>query len=195
MVDVLWLGVAYVLGSVPFGLLVARNACGVDPRQAGSGNIGATNVARLCGAGYGVAVLLLDAFKGLLAVLVAQALSHSAVYLTLVALAALTGHMYSMFLSGRGGKGVATACGIYLALSPGLFLLAALLTVLVIWRRGSVSLGSLTLAAAMPLLLFFTGLFSLVPLTLIMAGMIYSKHRENILRLAAGQESSWRKKS
>src|SRR5262249_52987819 len=113
---------AYVMGSIPFGVVVAR-ARGIDLRKVGSGNIGATNVARALGRWWAVAVLLADAAKGFVPVFIGRRLGLPARMVALAALAAIIGHMFTIFLRGRGGKGVATSLGVGLAISP----LAALL--------------------------------------------------------------------
>ena len=132
MVTIFWLAISYLLGAMPFGLLISRTCCGIDPREQGSGNIGATNVGRLCGTKYGAMTLILDVLKGFAPVLLAASFSDSYFFLTLVATAAVCGHMFSVFLHGKGGKGVATWVGAFLAISPwavvlcGLAFLAAL---------------------------------------------------------------------
>ncbi|HXJ23800.1 MAG TPA: glycerol-3-phosphate acyltransferase, partial [Polyangia bacterium] len=108
---------AYVAGSIPFGVVVAR-AKGVDLRKVGSGNIGATNVARALGKGWAIAVLLADAAKGLVPVLLGRRLGFSAGAVAAAGLCAIVGHMFTIFLRGRGGKGVATSLGVALAVSP-----------------------------------------------------------------------------
>ena len=188
-----FVGLTYLVAAVPFGLLVAMAGCGLDPRQAGSGNTGATNVARLCGTGYGVLTLVLDLAKGLLPVLVARAISGSWVFVSLVVLAAVVGHMYSVFLYGRGGKGVATTIGVFLAAAPVATLVSVAACVAVIWATGFVSAGSLVLAVGLPVLTLVLGPAALTPAAVVVAGLIVWKHRENIARLRAGQEKTWRK--
>ena len=183
----------YLVAAFPFGLAVAKAGCGVDPRLAGSCNTGATNVARLCGTRYGVLTLALDLLKGLLPVLVARAMSGSAFFLSLVVITAVAGHMYSVFLYGKGGKGVATTIGVFLGAAPVSALLAVAACVLVIWATGFVSAGSLVLAVALPVLVFFLGPCALTSAALVVAVLVIAKHRENICRLLSGQEKSWRK--
>ncbi|MDR3074075.1 MAG: glycerol-3-phosphate acyltransferase, partial [Deltaproteobacteria bacterium] len=153
MLDWLWLGAAYVLGSIPFGLIIAVRCCGLDPRSGGSGNTGATNVARLCGVKWGVLVLVCDALKGLVGVAVALRLDPSSAALhSFTAMAAIIGHRYSLFMKFKGGKAVATTVGVFLPLAFWQLLVAGLVCVLVIWRSGFVSLGSLTLVTLLPVL-------------------------------------------
>jgi glycerol-3-phosphate acyltransferase PlsY len=193
-------GAAYLLGSIPFGALIARRWGGVDLRRGGSGNIGATNVARLAGWRPGVLTLLADTLKGALPTALTLALlSGSAPWTadlgsSLAALAAFAGHLWPLYTLGRGGgKGVATALGVFLVLAPlpclvalGCFLAAALLS-----RRASA--GSLAAAAGLPLAIGWGGgpphllLLSLA----VMAGIIL-RHEANIRRLIAGTEPPFR---
>jgi glycerol-3-phosphate acyltransferase PlsY len=190
----LYLVLTYIVAAFPFGLAVAMAGCGIDPRLDGSRNTGATNVARLCGMRYGAATLLLDVAKGLVPVLVAKAISDSAVFLSLVVVLAVAGHMFSAFLYGKGGKGVATTIGVFLGVAPVPALLAVAACVVVIKGTGFVSAGSLTLAVALPVLVYFLGPCALTPAALVVAALVIAKHRENIARLRAGQEKPWRKK-
>lgn len=194
MPDALWIVLTYLLGSVPFGLVVGRGLCGVDPRKAGSGNIGATNVARLCGFPYGVLTLLLDVGKGFGPVLAARLMTGSWTLVSLVLLAAVAGHMFPIFLRGRGGKGVSTTIGVFLAAAPLPAGVAILCCVAVIAVTGYVSAGSLVLAVAMPLCCLALGPAELAPAAGLVAVAIIWKHRENIARLRAGQEKTWRKR-
>lgn len=189
-----WIVLTYLVASFPFGLLVAQVCCGIDPRLEGSRNTGATNVARLCGTRYGVVTLLLDVAKGLVPVLVARAMTPSWLFTSLVLLAALAGHMFSVFLHGKGGKGVATTIGVFLAAAPLAAILAVGCCVAVIAATGYVSAGSLVLAVALPLLCLFLGPVPLVPAALVTAAVVIWKHRENIARLRAGQEKPWKKR-
>jgi len=186
---------AYLLGSIPFGVILTRLFGGTDVRKAGSGNIGATNVARVVGPLAGILTLVLDAAKGAAAVFLAQRLSNdSATWLMMAALAALVGHCFPMWLKFKGGKGVATAAGVFLMLSPLAFGVAVVLFVLVVvfWRY--VSLGSISAAAAMPLLMYFLWAPRHAPPlaitigTLAAALLIIFKHRGNLQRLLAGAE-------
>ncbi len=188
-----FLVLTYLLAAFPFGLLVALVGCGIDPRLAGSRNTGATNVSRLCGTKMGVLTLLLDLAKGLVPVLCARAMTDSPVFLSMVAVAAVVGHMYSVFLYGKGGKGVATTIGVFLGAAPIPALLSVAACVAVIRVSGYVSAGSLTLAVAVPVLCAWLGPVSLVPAAAIIGGLVIHKHRDNIARLRSGQEKSWRK--
>ena len=188
-----FLVLTYLLGAFPFGLVVALVGRGIDPRLAGSRNTGATNVSRLCGTKLGVLTLVLDLAKGLVPVLCARAMTDSPVFLSMVAVAAVVGHMYSVFLYGKGGKGVATTIGVFLGAAPIPALLSVAACVAVIRVSGYVSAGSLTLAVAVPVLCAWLGPVFLVPAAAVIGGLVIHKHRENIARLRSGQEKSWRK--
>ncbi|MGE4262988.1 MAG: glycerol-3-phosphate 1-O-acyltransferase PlsY [Desulfovibrio sp.] len=183
---------AFGLGMVPFGLYVARFVKGIDPRDAGSKNVGATNVARLCGAPWGVLTLALDIMKGFLPAVLAPE-GTGWVALSLIGAAAILGHAYSPLLNLRGGKAVATTVGVFLALAPGALIISAICTLLVIWLSGYVSVGSLTLALALPVFCLLTGNIGMIPLAVGVMLFLFWRHRENILRLDRGEEMPWRK--
>ena len=142
MFDILWICLTYCIGSVPFGLVFAKTFCRIDPRTAGSGNVGATNVARLCGKAWGAATLACDLLKGAIPVFVAMQYSTSELVWTLTALAAILGHLYSCFLGFKGGKAVATSIGVLIPLAFWQLLIAVCICLFLIWRSGFVSLGS-----------------------------------------------------
>jgi glycerol-3-phosphate acyltransferase PlsY len=186
---------SYLLGSIPFGLLLGKLFGSRDVRKAGSGNIGATNVARVAGPLAGILTLLLDAAKGALAVLLAARLSdQSAAWMMIAGLCALVGHCFPIWLGFRGGKGVATAAGIFLVLCPPAFLGAVVLFFLVVLYWRFVSLGSISAAAAMPLLIYFFWAphhappYSVTFGSLAAALLIVYKHDTNIQRLVQGDE-------
>jgi acyl phosphate:glycerol-3-phosphate acyltransferase len=186
---------AYLLGSIPWGVLVTRVFGRADIRQAGSGNIGATNVARVAGPAAGVLTLLLDAAKGYAAVWIAVRYSNdSATWMMIAGLAALIGHCFPIWLNFKGGKGVAAALGVFLALCApaALSALAVFGLVTAYWKY--VSLGSISAAAAMPLLIYFLWAPPHAPPTIIIFGtmaaalLIIYKHDANIQRLVEGVE-------
>jgi len=187
--------VAYLLGSIPFGLLVGSVFGGRDVRKAGSGNIGATNVSRVAGPFAGVLTLLLDAAKGAFAVLLAARLTNdSALWMMIAGLCALVGHCFPIWLGFHGGKGVATAAGIFLVLCPPAFFGALILFFLVVLYWRFVSLGSMSAAAAMPLLIYFFWAphhappYAVTFGSLAAALLIVYKHDANIQRLVQGGE-------
>ena len=186
---------SYLLGSIPFGLLLAKLFGAGDVRRVGSGNIGATNVARAAGILPGVLTLLLDAAKGAFPVWTASRVTQeSAAWMMLAGVAAFLGHCFPLWLKFKGGKGVATAAGVFLMLSPAALLGAAILFLLVAayWRY--ISLASISAAAAMPLLIYFLWAPRHAPPhvitfgTLAIAVVIAFKHDGNIQRLVEGTE-------
>jgi len=204
-----WLLLAYLCGSIPFGVLIGR-AKGIDIRQAGSGNVGATNVARLLGRTWGIACFVLDVLKGLAPVLAAgfafacfgRALTAGQTWLWLaVGAATVLGHVFPVWLGFRGGKGVATGLGAVLGYWPTVTLAAAaaLLTWLIaaaVWRY--VSLASIIAAALLPLYVLLaarlmgmaaSAVAPFVLVTLLLALLVIWRHRTNIVRLRAGTES------
>lgn len=194
---------SYFLGSIPFGLLLGRLFGAPDIRKTGSGNIGATNVARAAGPFAGILTLLLDAGKGALAVALAAKFSgDSATWIMVAGICALAGHCFPIWLGFRGGKGIATAAGVFLVLCPLALLGAVILFVLVViyWRL--VSLGSISAAAAMPLLIYFFWAPHHAPPhaitfgTLVATLLVIYKHDANIQRMVEGTEPriSFRKK-
>ena len=185
---------SYLLGSIPFGLILVRVFRGEDVRASGSGNIGATNVARTSPV-LGVATLILDAAKGMAAVALARALFGGAnlrLLMTFAALGAVLGHMFPVWLKFRGGKGVATSLGSFLLLAPKSILCIIGVFLLVVAATRYVSLGSMLAAAAFPLLVLMLHDFSEpgeLVLILVASLLILIKHRRNISRLLAGSES------
>ena len=194
----LWLPIlvtAYLLGSIPFGYLLVRFFRKEDIRAIGSGNIGATNVARSGSKGLGIATLLLDCLKAFAAVAIARHFAPGNFELAaLAAVAAILGHCFPVWLKFRGGKGIASALGVYLALSwpTGLCALGVFILVTLISRY--VSLGSIAGAAILPLFfLLFTPDHSptVVSCVLFISLLVIIKHRANIARLKAGTESKF----
>lgn len=184
---VVWVS-SYLLGSIPSGYIVA-SATGLDIRRLGSGNIGATNVARTVGWKQGFLTLGLDAAKGLIPVLAALGLSLGTAAIAVAGLAAFLGHLYPVFLGFRGGKGVATALGVFLGIMPlaTAVLLGVFLTLVGISR--CVSLGSVMAAAFSPIVCWLLGYpTAIVWVSLIIGAFTVVRHRENIRRLVAGTE-------
>ena len=195
---ILWIvgiGGSYILGSVPFGLVVGKYFCGVDPRESGSGNIGATNISRLCGTGYGLLVLLLDILKGLVPVLIAMQATDCWIPISLVGLACICGHIFSVFMRFKGGKGVATAIGVFVPLAFCPLVCALILCLIFIALSSYISVGSLLLFLALPVFLLIAGNLSYFLLAVIVMVMVYWRHRDNIGRLISGTEKTWRASS
>lgn len=190
-----WIALAFALGSIPFGVLIARLGKGIDPRREGSGNPGATNVARLCGLPFGILTLACDLLKGALPVWASLYLETSALFHSVVALAAVAGHIKSPFLGFHGGKGVATTIGVLLPLGFWPLVEAVLCCLAVIAVTSYVSLGSLTLLTSLVVFYPLSGRWDMLPLALILMVIIFWTHRANIRRLALGEEKSWRKSS
>ncbi|MFQ5850185.1 MAG: glycerol-3-phosphate 1-O-acyltransferase PlsY [Candidatus Binatia bacterium] len=183
---------AYLLGSAPTGFFLGILS-GVDIRKVGSGNIGATNVARVVGWKTGLMTLVADAAKGYLPVLLSNQLGFGLKVSTLTAVAAFVGHLYPVFLRFRGGKGVATALGGLAGLAP----LAAVLLLFVFFSVAMasrlISLASLTAAALAPVVLWFLSYPPpLLLMGLIMGALIIIRHRENIERLISGGEAKFK---
>ena len=190
------IGVAYLLGSIPFGILIVKARGGPDVRSTGSGNIGAANVARSAGALAGVLTLVLDSGKGYLAVWLAERVAgSSARWMMIAAVACVVGHVFPVWLRFRGGKGVATTLGAFLPICRDAVALAAILWLLVVvfWRYSS--LGSIVAAAALPVFVYFLYEPRHAPPWYVSAGtvaislLVLWKHRSNIERLIAGTES------
>jgi glycerol-3-phosphate acyltransferase PlsY len=184
---------AYLIGSIPTGLLLAKAFGGVDIRSEGSGNIGATNVYRTMGRKVGLLTLLGDCMKGVIPVVAAKSLGLPLAWVALVGLSAFLGHVYTIFLGFKGGKGVATALGVFLAASPWAVLAVLVIFSLVLYKWRYVSLASITAAALMPsLVALLYKQPALVGMTLVIAALVIFKHRENIQRLKAGTENKFK---
>ena len=186
---------AYLLGAIPFGYLIYRARSGRDIRAEGSGNIGATNVMRRAGPAAGIATLLLDAAKGYVAVWLAARLTGGAPWvIAAAAVAALLGHTFPVYLRFRGGKGVATALGVFAALAPRSILLALVVFAITLAAFRYVSLGSIVASAAFPVLalLLDSPQRPVVLGAFVCAALIIVKHSSNIRRLLAGTENRLR---
>jgi acyl phosphate:glycerol-3-phosphate acyltransferase len=187
---VAWLGVlllSYLLGSIPFGLLLTRLAGLGDIRAIGSGNIGATNVLRTGHKGLAAATLVLDALKGTVAVLIGWRFGLSG---ALVAgLSAFLGHCFPIWLRFKGGKGVATFLGVVLGLHWPTMILAALIWIATAALSRYSSLSALIASAATPVLLLLFGRPEIAALTALLALLLWIRHRANLKRLLAGEEA------
>jgi len=201
---------AYLLGAIPFSLLIGRKVKGIDLREHGSGNLGATNVYRTLGAGWGGACLLLDMAKGVAAVLVmtlvvgSQAAGESLplrltpdMYRILAGIVAILGHSFSPFVGFRGGKGIATTFGVFLVLEPFPVLFAFAVFLAVFLATRIVSLGSLCAAAVFPWAVLIFEVRSpkpfsttLIVFSFVLAAVVIWRHRANIQRLRDGTEKA-----
>lgn len=183
---VLIIVMAYCLGSVPFALLLAR---GDDVRRIGSGNVGAANVLRASGVRAGVLVAMLDIAKGAASVVLAMRLSSDGNVPAAAGFAAILGHIYPVWLRFRGGKGVATACGVFTVLTPLAALPAFAVFIATAWATRYVSLGSVLATIVLPPVAYATG-YSAATLTAACAAsvLILFRHRGNLARLRAGTE-------
>lgn len=193
MTIVLFIVIAYLIGAIPCGVILTRLAGGEDVRKSGSGNIGATNVYRVAGRKLGVVTLLLDTLKGVIPVLIAVKLfPDNMTAIALVAAATFLGHLFPVYIGFKGGKGVATALGIFLVLSPLAILIALILFVAVVWQWRYISLGSIIAAAACPFLIALVeNSFPLFLAGLFIGGMVIYRHRANIQRLREGTENKF----
>ncbi len=180
---------AYLMGAIPTGLLVARMR-GVDIQRAGSGNIGATNVMRTIGPWAGIAVLIVDPLKGVLAVLLPTLLGLGPWWVAAAALAAVVGNGFNVFLGFRGGKGVATSLGVFVVIDPWVTLTALIVFGLALAFGRMVSLASVVAICATPVMLVMLTDASVSKTALAFALALLSvwRHRDNLGRLAAGTE-------
>jgi glycerol-3-phosphate acyltransferase PlsY len=194
MIAAVGLAIAYLVGSIPAAYLAGRAVRGIDLREHGSGNLGATNVMRVMGAKIGAIVLAFDAAKGALPVLLLPSLlgvETSAWWAIGYGVAAILGHVRPIFLLGRGGgKGVATAAGVFAALAPIPLLISVVVFLAVVLASGYVSLGSLVSSAAFPLavIVWYGGLTPVAAAGLLMATFVFWTHRANIGSLRRGEE-------
>jgi acyl phosphate:glycerol-3-phosphate acyltransferase len=188
-----WLIASYLLGAVPTSYLAARLFRGIDLREHGSRNLGATNLYRVLGWRYAVPVGLLDAAKGLVPVLVfAPRVSSSDLFALICGLVAVVGHVFSVFVGFKGGKGVATAAGVMLGLTPAALGVAVLVWAALVYLTGYVSVGSIAAAAIFPLAVYLLeppDQPAMLWLDIAVAAAIVWFHRGNIQRLFKGTEN------
>ncbi len=201
MLHVAVVALAYLLGSIPFGYLLVRLRGGGDVRETGSGGTGATNVTRRAGRGAGILTLLLDALKGMAAVLIARVVlgagDAAGWWVCAAAAAAVLGHVFPVWLRFRGGKGVATGLGVFLVLAPLATLCALAVFAAVLWLWRYVSLGSITAACVLPLAVWTLSALGIsdraaapvLAFAALGAALIILMHRANIGRLLKGEES------
>lgn len=184
-----WIAAAYIVGSIPFGYLIGR-ARGVDVRTVGSKNIGATNVYRTVGKGWGLLAFICDFLKGILPTLSAMRWGGNANLPVCVGLACVVGHTLTVFMRFRGGKGVATAFGVFVALVPYPTLAAFVVFAVTVWISHYISLGSILAAATLGALVWvFPVPLAVRCVVTAVAVFVIVKHRSNIVRLVKGCEN------
>jgi len=190
----------YLLGSVPTGIVLTRLFSRVDPRKMGSKNIGATNIYRTAGKTLGIFTLLGDMLKGALPIWMAIMWTQHDLWgipdlwIGIVGLTPIVGHIFPIFLGFKGGKGVATALGIYLVISPIAVLIEFFLFALIVWKWRIISLGSIVCATTIPILIayFRSDSQAYFILSVVIAALILYRHQSNIARLLHGTENKWK---
>jgi glycerol-3-phosphate acyltransferase PlsY len=179
----------YLIGSIPFAYLLARRHRGIDLRVAGSGNVGASNLLRTTTKKIGVSAMALDVGKGLASVLVARQIDPGATGPAVAGIAAVLGHIYPVWLGFRGGKGVATTCGVFSILAPQATAIATLLFLALVWWTRYISLGSVAGSIILAPLAYITGAGEMTVIAaVIVAAIIVHRHRSNLRRVFAGIE-------
>ena len=187
MEQVLAVTLGYFVGSVPFAFLLARRR-GIDLRVVGSGNIGASNVLRTSGVPMAVIAMCLDAVKGALTVLVAQRVAAEPVTPVAAGLASIVGHLYPVWLRFRGGKGVATAAGVFGVLTPIALGVSSLVFVLAVWLTRYISVGSIAAAVTLAIVAATDSPTAIAAGAVLAALIILHRHRSNLARVVAGTE-------
>ncbi len=190
---VLWLLASYLVGAIPTSYLLSRFFAGIDLRQHGSGNLGATNLYRVLGWKYAIPAAVVDIAKGFIPVLVfAPRVSDSQLFALACGVAAIVGHVFSVFVGFKGGKGVATAAGVMLGLAPVALAVSAVVWAVLVRFTGYVSLGSIAAAAVLPLAVYTledSGTPALFWIAAAIAAAVIILHRRNIQRLLKGTEN------
>jgi glycerol-3-phosphate acyltransferase PlsY len=184
----------YLLGSIPTGLILTKLFSKADPRKTGSKNIGATNIFRTVGKTLGALTLVGDSLKGAIPIWIAIQWGESDLWIAASGLTPFLGHVFPIFLGFKGGKGVATALGVYLVISPIAVLIEFIIFVVIVWKWRFVSLGSITCATTIPILIAFFRSDSQLyfVLSVIIAALILYRHQSNISRLLQGTENKWK---
>jgi acyl phosphate:glycerol-3-phosphate acyltransferase len=191
----------YLLGSVPTGLVLSKLFSKVDPRESGSKNIGATNIFRTVGKALGILTLIGDVLKGAIPIWVAiqwnltdQWGLSSDLWIAIAGVSPFLGHVFPLFLGFKGGKGVATALGVYLIISPIAVLIELIFFMGIVWRWRFISLGSISCATSIPILIAFfrSDSQAYFILSVVIAALILYRHQSNISRLLQGTESKWK---
>ena len=197
---ILFLIIGYVMGALPNGVWIGKYFKGLDIREHGSKNSGATNSYRVLGPKYGLMVLAADALKGFLPPFLASKFGVTGNWLIIIGMAAIIGHMLSFFLNFKGGKGVATSLGVFLFLIPKVTLALFVIFVIVVYATRYISLGSIVAAILLPILTFISPLnygiekWPMMVMTTIIAIFVVYKHKTNIERLLKGTENKFKLK-
>ena len=179
----------YLLGSIPFAYLLARRHRGIDLRLAGSGNVGAANLLRTTTKKIGVSAMALDVGKGIASVLVARQIDPGATGPAVAGIAAVLGHIYPVWLGFRGGKGVATTCGVFSILAPQATAIATVVFLALVWWTRYISLGSVAGSVMLAPLAYLTGApEATIIAAATVAAIIVHRHRSNLRRVFAGVE-------
>jgi len=196
--------IAYILGSFPTSFIMGKLVKGIDIRDFGSGNVGATNALRILGTKYGVSALVIDMLKGFIAIFIGKLLINEPanLILILIGLAAILGHIFTIFLKFKGGKGVATSAGVFLALTPIAFSIAFLVFILIVAISKYVSLGSIIASIVLLVAEIIINLqnsfadIEVLIMTVVIAFFVIIRHKANIIRLKNGNENkiSFKKK-
>jgi glycerol-3-phosphate acyltransferase PlsY len=191
----------YLLGSIPTGLLLTKLFSKIDPRKLGSKNIGATNIFRTAGRTLGILTLIGDMLKGMIPITIAMkwgltdqwGLSHH-VWIAIAGLSSCLGHIFPLFLGFKGGKGVATALGVYLPISVTSVLIECFFFLGIVWKWRFISLGSIACALTIPIFIAFfrSDSQAYFVLSVVIAALILYRHQENIVRLLQGTENKWK---
>jgi len=191
----------YLLGSVPTGLVLTKLFSKIDPRKMGSKNIGATNIFRTVGKALGILTLIGDVLKGAIPIWIAiqwgltdQWGLSSDLWISFVGVSPFLGHIFPLFLGFKGGKGVATALGVYLVISPIAVMIELFLFMGIVWRWRFISLGSIFCATTIPILIAFfrSDSQAYFVLSVIIAALVLYRHQSNISRLLQGTENKWK---
>ena len=187
---IIYLILSYLCGAIPFGYIIAKLFKHLDIRTIGSGNPGATNVYRTVSKPLGILTLCLDVLKGFLPVYIATLINFSPYLIITVALVTIIGHIFTLFLNFKGGKGVATACGVFLALNPLSILICLLVFIIVLSIFKYVSLASISAAIMLPISLYLlNSLYEIIIFSCIISILVIIRHISNIKRLLNGTEN------
>lgn len=190
----IFLVIAYLAGSIPFGVIIGKKIRNIDIREHGSKNTGATNAIRVLGKGLGFTVLFLDIFKGFLPVMISHYFLKNVNYEMIIGIAAILGHTFSPFIGFKGGKGVATSLGVFLFFVPEVIGSLVLIFILIVFFTRYISLASITVAFLFPVLVYLFRGTDIIPVLIagvVIAAYIIYKHKTNVIRLINGTENKF----